>query len=427
MHHLPGSEIPQLVANLIRKHTKRRPAKRQTSAPRNLHLPPGELVVSPEEHPPTITVFAYGPDELQEREVTRIADIAGMGDALPVMWVNVTGLGDAKMLREIAAHFGLHPLAMEDVADTTQRAKVEPYGDTTFVVLPMPHIDAKGFWTEQLSMFITPRVVITFQSAHGDCMEPLRHHLRHPRGRLRASNAPYLAYAIADSVIDAYFPPVNRIGDILEQLEEGVLSKPTATHLLTIRRIRGDLVRLRRAVYPMRDAMTAFAALDRVFDQETRPYLRDLNDHVSRLLDQIETDRFMAGDMLDIYMTSVNLRVGEITKVLTIIATIFIPLGFIAGVYGMNFEDMPELHWKYGYVYCLTLMGLTVLAFLAYFWRKGWLRDNSLPNVRSHESNFGAVAEAGTAATPASPSAPHASPDEPHRPSTRTGPLHPPR
>ncbi|MBL9140854.1 MAG: magnesium/cobalt transporter CorA [Phycisphaerae bacterium] len=423
MHHMPGSEITHMVADLIRK-TKRRPAKRQTSAPRNLHLPPGEIVVSAEEAPPVITVFAYGPDELQERVIHSVSELAGISDRLPVLWVIVDGLGDAKLLRELAAHFGLHPLAMEDVADTTQRAKVEPYGDTTFVVLPMPHIDAKGFWTEQLSMFITPRVIITFQSAHGDTMEQLRQHLRHPRGRLRASNAPYLSYAIADSIIDAYFPPVNRIGDLVEELEDGVLTNPVAAHLLTMSRIRSDLVRLRRAVYPMRDAMTAFASLDRVFDQDTRPYLRDLNDHVSRLLDQIETDRFMAGDLLDIYMTSVNLRVGEITKVLTIIATIFIPLGFIAGVYGMNFEDMPELHWKYGYIYCLTLMGLTAGAFMVYFWRKGWLRNNSVKIIRRNESNFGPGAADLPTHAPGSPGAEHAPEVRPPAPS---GPIHPPR
>ncbi|MFO0784048.1 MAG: magnesium/cobalt transporter CorA [Phycisphaerales bacterium] len=383
MNTLPGSDLPKKVVRLIRKHT-RRPQVRQTHLPRNVHTPPGTLVVSPEELPTTITVFAYGPQGFEERTLGAVAELDKLDPAWPVLWVNVEGLGSADVLHDIAARFNLHPLAMEDVADTTQRAKVEPYGDTTFVVLPMPHTDERGFWTEQLSMFITSKFVITFQSAHaGDCLEELRARIRTPRGRVRSSAAPYLAYAIADAVIDGYFPPVNSMGDALDELEDLVLTNPSADQLLRIRRSRSDLLRLRRAVYPMRDAMVAFAALDRVFDADTRPYLRDLNDHVSRLLDQLETDRYLASDLLEIYMTSVNLKLGEVTKVLTIIATIFIPLSFIAGLYGMNFEAQPEYKWHYGYPFALGLMAATALAFIVYFWRKGWLRDSTVPRMES--------------------------------------------
>jgi magnesium transporter len=448
MNSLPGSDLPAKMAHLIRKHTRRR-RRRQPAIPKNLHLPPGELVVSPEELPPAITVFAYGPNAFAERTVTSVQEIADLGTDWPVMWVNVEGLGDPRLLRALAEHFGLHPLAMEDVADTTQRAKVEPYGDKTFVVLPMPHFDAGGFWTEQLSMFISPRVIITFQSAHeGDCLHQIRAHIRESRGRLRGLNAAYLAYAIADATIDAYVPPVNQISDQLDELEDVVLVRPTAAQLLAIRRIRSDLLWIRRAVLPMRDAMTALAALDRVFDQDTRPYLRDLNDHVSRLLDQLETDRFLASDLLDIYMTSVSLRVGEVTKVLTIIATIFIPLSFIASVYGMNFDVMPELRWLYGYPFALALMGMTAGSFMLYFWRKGWLRDNSMPaELRRRPgalSQGDPQAPAGSSGSsggrpsghPATGHPPHAASDTPAGGPTHprhghmgppTGPLHPER
>jgi magnesium transporter len=379
-------DLPHRMVRLIR--TGVRSARRgRVLLPKNVHLPPGELVVSHEEIPPTVTLMVFGPDAVEERSIRSVAELDAVRGDWPVLWLNVEGLGDAQLLREIAARFGLHPLAMEDVADTTQRAKVEPYGETTFAVIPMPHSDAAGFWTEQLSMFITARTVITFQSAQaGDCLEELRQRIRAGRGRVRRSNAPYLAYAIADATIDAYFPMVNGISDLLDELESEVLARPTTAHLLAIRRVRSDLLRIRRAVYPLRDAMTALAALDRVFDADTRPYLRDLNDHVSRLLDQLETDRFLASDLMDIYMTSLNLRLGETTKVLTIIATIFIPLSFIASVYGMNFEVLPELRWKYGYAFALGLMALTAAAFLLYFWRKGWLRDSSIPAATRQEA-----------------------------------------
>jgi magnesium transporter len=344
--------------------------------PANLHTPPGTITVPDDALPTVVTVFAYGPDRLEERTITRVEELDSLGKDWPVVWVNVEGLGDAALVKALGQRFGIHPLALEDVTDTTQRAKVEPYGDTTFVVVPMPHEDEKGFWTEQLSIIVTAGTVLTFQSMPGDCLGELRDRIRTARGRVRRSNAAYLSYAICDAVIDAYFPIVAAISDGLEHLEDDVLSQPSASQLYRIRRMRGDMLRIRRAVYPMRDAMASFAALDRVFDQDTRPYLRDLNDHIARLLDQVEMDRYLANDLIEMYMTTINIRLGETSKVLTIIATIFIPLSFIAGVYGMNFEFMPELHWAWGYPLALAAMALTALAFLWYFWRKGWLRDS---------------------------------------------------
>lgn len=409
-----AADLPQKMAELIGL-THRRPRRRQSNLPRNLHTAPGTLHISPEELPPKISVMAYGPDGVEERVITSVSEFESISDAWPVLWVNVEGLGDPTVLKQLATRFNLHPLAMEDVADTTQRAKVEPYDGTTFVILPLPHRDERGFWTEQLSMFITPKFVITFQSAYsGDCLDALRMRVRAGKGRLRTANAPYLAYCIADATIDGYFPIVNHMGDLLEGLEDAVLTNPSAAQLASIRQCRTDLLRLRRAVFPMRDAMAAFAALDHIFDAETRPYLRDLNDHVYRLLDQLETDRFLASDLLDVYMTSLNLRLGETTKVLTIIATIFIPLSFIASVYGMNFKHFPETEWLYGYPFALGLMGLTAGAFLTYFWRKGWLRNTANPRVRgSTDSNLPA------------PHADEAPPSVPAAPADR--PPHPPR
>ncbi|MFO0963174.1 MAG: magnesium/cobalt transporter CorA [Phycisphaerales bacterium] len=374
---LPGADLPRRMAALLRTRGKIL-RRRQSTTPRNLNMPPGTIVVAPEELPPRIVLIRFGPEHAEEREIASVADIPPDSPEFSVTWLNVEGLGDAAVLKAIADRYAIHPLIMEDVADTTQRAKVEPYDDTTFVVLPMPHSDEKGFWTEQLSMILAPKLVITFQSAHsGDCLDELRARIRAGKGRVRFSGGAYLSYAIADAVIDAYFPILARIGDSLESIEESVFRTPSGRQLVEVRRMRSDIVRIRRAVYPMRDAMSAFSALDRVFDRDTRPYLRDLNDHVSRLLDQLDTDRYLANDLLEMSMTSINLRIGETSKVLTIIATIFIPLSFIASVYGMNFHEMPELSWPYGYYFALGLMALTALAFLWYFWRKGWLRDQT--------------------------------------------------
>jgi magnesium transporter len=373
--------LSSLVTETIRKTaiTARRARQklRRLSSPRHIYTAPGTMVVSPDDIPPVVTVFAYGPTSYKEFVATGVADIIALGTEWPVLWVDVDGFGNPALLKEIADHFGIHPLAMEDATDTAQRAKSEPYGDATFLVLPMPHEDERGFWTEQLAIWVTARVVVTFQSVPGDCLDPLRNRIRESKGKVRTSGAAYLSYAIADSVVDGYFPIVDRIGEALEPLEDEAFTKPDGRTLGKIRRIRAELIRVRRAVLPLRDAAIALASLDRVFDADTRHHLRDLNDHVSRVLDQLETDRYLANDLLDIYMTSINLKVAETSKVLTIIATLFMPLTFIAGVYGMNFKHMPELEWMLGYPFALGLMGCTVIGLMTYFWRKGWLQDTT--------------------------------------------------
>jgi magnesium transporter len=242
----------------------------------------------------------------------------------------------------------------------------------------MPHDEGKGFWTEQLAIWLHGRFVVAFQGVPGgDCLDGVRARIRAGSGRLRRTDASYLTYALADAVVDGFFPAVDRIGGMVEDLEDEVFRRPTGQQLQQIRRARFELVQMRRALLPIRDLAMSMLGMDRVFDAEVRPYLRDLADHVARALDQIETDRYMANDLLEIYMTSVNLRLGETSKVLTIIATLFMPLSFIAGVYGMNFDWMPELDWPYGYLFALGLMALTAAGLVAYFWRKGWLRDST--------------------------------------------------
>ena len=352
-------------------------ARRRLRRPTNLNVAPGTISVAPDALPPEVTVVAFGPDSLREARVTTVPEIdAAIGDA-PVAWINIDGLGDAAFLKAIGERFGIHPLAMEDATDLSQRAKVDTYPAGTFIVLPMPHAAKGEFWTEQLALWVTDRFVVTFQSEPGDCLEQLRARIRNPASRLRSRSADYLAYAIADAVIDAYFPIVDSIGSLVEDLEEEVFRRPTGRQLSQIRRARAELIRMRRALLPIRDTASNLVALDGVFHPETRPYLRDLSDHVARALDQIETDRYMANDLLEIYMTSVNLKLGETSKVLTIIATIFLPLSFLTGLWGMNFEWLPLKDQERGFWFSIALMVATVAGMMLYFWRKGWLRDST--------------------------------------------------
>jgi magnesium transporter len=367
------------------------PTRRKNRRMPNLNLPPGTLQVEPGSAKPVMTAFGFSPSGFEEVTIGQPEEVRELLAKWPVVWLNIDGFGDEAILRKVQEIFGIHPLAMEDVTDTTQRAKVESYGDSTFLVVPMPqtHRDGVRFESEQLSLYLTDRAVVSFQAtAPGDCLSVIRERIRTGRGRVRSSNTAYLAYALIDTVIDAYFPLVSDMGDRLEELEERIVHDVDVAQIHDIRAIKVDLMRIRRAVWPMRDAVAAMNGLDRVYGAELRPYLRDAQDHVARLMDLLETDRFMASDLMEIYLTATSNRLGEVNKFLTIIATIFIPLGFIASVYGMNFDpknspwNMPELEWRMGYPFALGLMLSTALGFLGYFWWKGWLGGDAFSTGR---------------------------------------------
>ena len=370
--------FPGVVQDALRRTAvNAKLARRRLRRPTNLHVAPGTITVGPDALPPEVTVVAFGPERLREARATSVPEIdAAIGDA-PVAWINIDGLGDAALLKAIGERFAIHPLAMEDATDLSQRAKVDTYPTGTFIVLPMPHGEKGDFWTEQLALWVTDRTVVSFQSVPGDCLEQLRARIRNPASRMRSRGADYLAYAIADAVVDAYFPIVDSVGSLVEDLEEEVFRRPTGKQLSQIRRARAELIRMRRALLPIRDTASSLIALDSVFHADTRPYLRDLADHVARALDQIETDRYMANDLLEIYMTSVNLKLGETSKVLTIIATIFLPLSFLTGLWGMNFDWLPLKDQERGFWFSIALMVATVAGMMLYFWRKGWLRDST--------------------------------------------------
>jgi magnesium transporter len=341
--------------------------------------PPGTLTVDPAAPRPIIRVMAYGPGGLLEREVRAVDELRGILAAWPVTWVNVDGLGEAEVIGRLGEMFQLHRLALEDVLSLHQRAKLDTYGDTAYVVLRMATL-GEAVETEQFSLFLGRNFVLTFQERPGDCLDPVRVRIREGRKRLRGSGPDYLAYALIDAVVDSYFPLLESYGERLDALQDEVIGQPTRHTVARIHDARNDLLTLRRAIWPLRDVVSSLLreGTPHVAD-DTRIYLRDCHDHTVQVIEILENFRDIVSSLMDVYLSSVGHRMNEIMKVLTIFAALFIPLTFITGLYGMNFNpdasrwNMPELNWWLGYPFALTIMLSVAVAMLVYFWRKGWL------------------------------------------------------
>jgi magnesium transporter len=317
----------------------------------------------------------YAEGSLHEQEVVDILDLAGCLERSAVTWVDVCGLGDEATLRKIGEIFSLHPLALEDIVNVPQRPKVEVYDAHLLLItrMVMPRNGAV-LDTEQVSIFVGQNYVLTFQERHGDVFDPVRARIRRGGGPIRKFGPAYLAYALLDTVIDAYYPVLERMGDFLETLEEEVVHRPTRESLQKVYQAKRELLTLRRAVWPQREAINTLIRDDNDFVSDAvRVYLRDTYDHCVQLIDGTETYRELAGGLMDMYLSSVGNRQNEVMKVLTIMASIFIPLTFLAGIYGMNFENMPELDSNWGYPMLLAIMAGTAIAMLLFFRRLGWI------------------------------------------------------
>lgn len=377
----------------------RRRRKKTGSAPPPVArpgLPPGTIVVDPNAPPSCLRVTAYGPQRITELEPATVADIEPLLDDFPVVWVHVAGLGDAETIEATGRLFGLHPLALEDVVNTHQRDKCDEYDEHLYLVVRMLE-SIESEHTEQLSLFLGERFVLSFAETYDDCFDPVRNRLRRPESRLRNSGADYLFYALLDVVVDSYFPVLERLGDRLEGLEDEVLAQPSRSTLARIHHTRRTLQGLRRAIWPLRDVVGGLSrGSSRLLGQQTRVFLRDCHDHALRAVDLVETYREFGSALVDVYLSSLGQRTNEVMKVLTIMATIFIPITFIAGVYGMNFDpdaspwNMPELRWRWGYPACLLLMALIALALLVWFRRKGWLGEGPLSPTTPQQALPGA-------------------------------------
>ena len=341
-------------------------------------LPPGTLVHVGEQKTDRVVIRAvdYDDEQVQEIEVATAAECRVFRNTPAVTWINVDGIHRVEALEQLGSCFDLHPLVLEDVLNTEQRPKMEDFGDYVFIVLKTFHRrdGSDDLEQDQISLVLGPNYVISFQEREGDIFNPIRERIRDRKGRIRRMGADYLAYALLDTVVDSYFVVLERVGETVEFLEEELVTNPTPETLQAIHGLKMDMIFLRRSVWPLREVI---GGLERgepsLIGEAVGVYLRDLYDHTIQVIDTIETFRDMISGMLDIYLSSVSNRMNEVMKVLTIIATIFIPLTLIAGIYGMNFAHMPELDWRWGYpVVWGVMLAITVLM-LVYFRRKRWL------------------------------------------------------
>ncbi len=353
------------MAKLIKKRSKK------------VGLPPGTLVHIGEKKTGQvkITLFDYDEDHFEEKEIRTIDECLPYKDKATVTWINVDGIHDTEIIEKLGHGFGLHPLVMEDILHTGQRPKIDDYSDYIYIVLKMfYHDNNMEIDEEQISLILGSNFVISFQEKEGDVFKPVRERIRNGKGRSRKMGADYLAYALMDAIVDHYFTILEKLGEKIEVLEENLVNAPTPQTLQKIHQLKRELIFLRKSVWPLRDVVSGLERRESPLIKETTViFFRDVYDHTVRVIDMIETFRDMVSGMLDIYLSSINSRMNEIMKVLTIISTIFIPLTLIASIYGMNFKYMPELEWYWSYPVVLLTMGVLSIFMLIYFRRKKWI------------------------------------------------------
>ncbi|UCH33649.1 MAG: magnesium/cobalt transporter CorA [Armatimonadota bacterium] len=352
--------------------------KRKPGRSSKVGLPPGTPVHIGEKKAERarLTVTDYDETATAERELAALDQCFALTGVPGVTWISVVGVHDVAVLQQIGDCFQVHPLVIEDISNTEQRPKLEDYQDYLFIVLKAldSPTDEGEVNAEQVSLIVGPNFVISFEERDSGLFDPVRERVRNGRGRLRKAGADYLAYALMDAIVDRYFVVLETIGEKVEDIEEELVTNPTTATLHTIHHLKREMILLRRSVWPLREVISGLSRGEsHLIRDTTGVYLRDVHDHTIEVIDTIEALRDMVSGMLDIYLSSVSNRMNEIMKVLTIIATIFIPLTFLAGIYGMNFRYMPELAWHWGYPGLLAIMALAGGAMILYFRRRSWL------------------------------------------------------
>jgi magnesium transporter len=339
-------------------------------------LPPGTLDVfeASEKEEVVITLIEYNETSFVEKRITSFQDILDCKDSNTVKWINVDGIHNTTIVEQIGKAFKIHPLTLEDIVNTDQRPKFEDYEFYDVAMMKMLYYDT-SLHAEQLSILLLENLVISFQEIHGgDAFDPIRDRIKHAKGRIRKCGADYLAYALIDSIVDSYFKILEKIGDKLEALDEEIMTEPQPESLRKLHNMKLEMIFLRKSVWPLRDMINNIERSEsQLFKETTSVYLRDVHDHTIRVIETVESYRDLISGMMDIYLSSLSNRMNEVMKVLTIISTIFIPVTFIAGVYGMNFDIMPELHSKWGYLGVWVLMLSIMISLAIYFRRKKWL------------------------------------------------------
>ncbi len=344
---------------------------------RKFGLPPGSIVPSTQDvgGKIAISLIDYDGKLVTENSKATIKDCLISLERPTVTWINIHGIFDAQAVEQLGAHFKLHPLMLEDIVTTGQRSKLDDYKKEIFIVLRLLKVSAKQeVEDEQVSIILGPNYVISFEESPEDVFEPVRERIRKKNSRITQRGADYLCYALIDCIVDHSFLILEKVDNRLEQVEQELLQRPTEATMHDIQRVKHDIVLLRKSVWPLREVINHFRRLETpLISDSTKLYMQDVYDHSIQVIDTIESFRDVSSGLLDIYLSNINLRMNEIMKVLTIVSTLFVPLTFIASIYGMNFENMPELHTKWGYYACLGVMGATALFMLAFFRRKKWI------------------------------------------------------
>lgn len=326
--------------------------------------------------PPRITLIEYTAASYEEKQVERFEELRQCRGNGKVSWINIDGLGDVELLRQLGEHFGLHPLALEDVLNTGQRPKIEEYPDHFFIVAQMIYSESgREVSAEQVSIFLTPDAVITIQEEGlHDLFEPIRQRLRLGGGFARKLKHDYLCYALLDAIVDHFFPVLEQIGDVIEEMEEELVGAPDRSYVGRLHTLKRSLLYMRRLAWPQREVL---ATLHRdetgTIEPAVKPFLRDCYDHTVQIMDMVESFRDLTTGMMDTYLSTLGFRTNEIMRVLTIVSVTFIPITFIAGFYGMNFENLPGASAPWGAVICLLAMIGIAVTMVAFFKKKQWM------------------------------------------------------
>src|SRR4030042_1812306 len=355
------------MAKLIKKRSKK------------AGLPPGTLVHIGEKRAgePKITLIDYDEANFQERDVKTVEECFSFREKPTVTWINVEGVHQVEVVEKLGNCFGLHPLVLEDILNTDQRPKMEIYGDYIYIVVKMLYGSDPNrlVEAEQVSLILGSNFVISFQEGkEGDVFNPVRERIRSGKGLIQKMGSDYLAYSLIDTIVDNYFLVLESLGERIELLEEELVAHPTTTTLHGIQKFKNEMIFMRRVVWPLREVISGLGRKESPLIKETTEiYLRDVYDHTVQVMDAVEVYREMLSGMLDIYLSSVSNRLNSVMKVLTIIATIFMPLTFIAGIYGMNFKYMPELEWRWGYPVIWLVIVLIGASMVIFFKKRKWI------------------------------------------------------
>jgi magnesium transporter len=344
----------------------------------NIGQPPGTLIYTGEKKTEKIkiSILDYDEENYNEVETDNVEDCFALKEKKTVTWINIDGLHDLNIIEKIGKHYGLHPLVLEDIVHTTQRPKIDDHENYIYLVIKMISREESNhsIEIEQVSLIMGPGYVISFQEKEGDVFHEIRERIRSGKGRIRKMGADYLAYALLDAIVDNYFIILEAIGDKLEALEEELLQNPTPDTSSGIFGLKSELIFLRRSVWPLRELINGLERGESgLIKKTTIVFLRDLYDHTIQVMDTVEAYRDVISGMRDTYLSSISNRMNEVMKVLTLIATIFIPLTFIAGIYGMNFQFMPELSWRWSYPIVWGVMVVIGIFMLFFFRKKKWL------------------------------------------------------